>query len=131
MYLRNIMTRATSSNTRDMTSLKIRCGFFGIEYKKNTCGKISESTKTKSTRIKMNRKNIGFENTKKLNRKIEKNNIKVQNRKLNQKNTNNSRKMNNLRNGLNIIEQIVRIGSALSGLLPMRLRLIRQTVLYT
>lgn len=96
--------------------------------------KILKNTKSNNTKIneKIIRKNNRIENTKKLNRKIEnklvKNNIKIQNRKLSQKNTSN-RKLNNMKKTLNIIEQIVRIGSALSGLLPMRPKLIKTVML--
>ena len=68
----------------------------------------------------------------KSNRKIVEKNMKIDNRKLNGncKCNKNKIKLDRMEIGLKIVEQIVRIGSAFSGLLPsIRYVLVRQIVI--
>jgi len=113
----------------------LRCGFFSIEYQSNRiCKKISKNMKGKSNE-KIVGKNIKCEIekiVKRNDRKIMKQNMKIENKKSNRNNIIKKKdmKIQNVSIGLKIVEQIVRIGSALSGLLPStRYVLVRFAVL--
>ncbi|MCH7647294.1 MAG: hypothetical protein IIA83_01630 [Thaumarchaeota archaeon] len=133
------MITITSNKIRNFRFLTLRCGFFSIEYQSNSIHeKIIENMKEKSNR-KIVEKNMKIDNRKlNGNNIIEKKNMKIDNRKLNGSNIIEKKnmkidnrklngnckceqkkiKLDRMKIGLNIIEQIVRIGSALSGLLP-------------
>lgn len=105
------MTYITSKNNKNR-SFQLRFGFFSVAYQ----------DESKIVKIK-NRENENVKNERKNNKKkIEKNerkNTKIENEKMNRNCKNNKKKINEnkIEKGLNIIEKMVLIGSALSGLL--------------
>lgn len=124
------MTEKTSNKIGNFKFLKFRCGFFSMEYRSNNTYEMVENMKRKSnvgnTNGKIIRKNIKCEigkNAKlqrKLDRKIVNRNMKLDSRKSNGNSIyeKNVMKIDIVKNGLEILERIARIGSALSGLLP-------------
>ena len=140
------MTNSTSKNkTRNFRFLRLRCGFFSMEYRSyNTCEKIIENVKrkldienTNGKIVKKNmkckiEKNVNLE--KKCNRKIVNRDNGIENSKLNGncKCKKNNAKIENVNTGMKIAEQIVRIGSALSGLLqPLRIVFVKRMAMMT
>ena len=129
------MSTITSKKIRNFRVLTLRCGFFSIEYQNYiTHEKIIENMKEKLNG-KIVRKNTKYKIekiVKRNDRKIVEKNMKIENRKLNGNNIieRKNMKIENVSIGLKIVEQIVRIGSALSGLLPStRYVLVRFAVL--
>ena len=108
------MTKTTSTNNRNHRFLKFRCSFFSIEY---TSERISENISKNSVHVekivrknsecdRKNRLRFGMKCSKKINHAKE----------LCKKSNENSTK--DMDRKFKIVEGIIRIGSALSGLLP-------------
>ncbi len=126
------MTTITSTKIRNFRFLTLRCSFLRIEYQSNrTHEKIIENINEKSNGIeklngKIVRKNVKCGIGKieimanRNGEKVMKKNRKIDNRKLNRNCKCNKKKikLDRIEIGLRIVEKIVRIGSALSGLLP-------------
>ena len=112
------MTLVTSTRIRNFRFLILRCGFLRVEYQ-------SDSTNEKIIENKLDR----IEKSNRIDsRKIDRKNMKIDSRKINRNCKCNKIKIGKMKIGLKIVEQIVRIGSALSGLLPsIRYNLIMYT----
>lgn len=127
------MNIITSKKSRNFRVLTLRCGFFSIECQSYiTHEKIIENMKEKSNG-KIVRKNTKYKIekiVKRNDRKIVEKNMKIENRKLNGNNIieKKNMKIENVSIGLKIVEQIVRIGSALSGLLPSKYVMFRRAL---